>query len=212
MLVAAAILSTLCSRPLPAEEQVTPEALLSKAIESFQNLNSYQCRMVVHLTRGKEAQDSQYLFSYQKPRLMRMYVEKGRDRKSTVILREDGIIRGKPGGMLSVVPPLTLNPDDKRLRDLWDRRFYQADWGTLLKEIQISLKGCASTKIEMLNSGKEYLLTLQGNNGDVDQVWFDHENWSLFKRRIRLANGDTLDAKWSDIKLNPKFPGKFFDF
>jgi outer membrane lipoprotein-sorting protein len=197
---------------LSAEEQLAPDTLLSKAIESFQNLNSYQCRMVVHLTKGKETQDSQYLFSYQKPRLMRMYVEKGKDKKSTVILREDGIIRGKPGGMLSVVPPLTLKPDDKRLRDIWDRRFYQANWGTLLKEIQNSLKGCASAKIEMLNSGKEYLLTVQGSNGDVDQIWFHHEHLSLFKRKVRLASGDELDAKWTDIKLNPAFADKFFDF
>ncbi|MBI4832029.1 MAG: hypothetical protein HY801_10860 [Candidatus Lindowbacteria bacterium] len=211
-LAASALFISFSAPVSPAADPLTPEQLVRKAAENNDNLQSYQARMVVHLTKGKQTEDSQYLFSFQKPHLKRMYVEKGKEKKSTVILRKDGVIRGKPGGMLSVVPPLTLKPEDKRLQDLWERRFYEADWGTLLKEIQDSLKDCSSGHVETVNGGKEFLLTIEAKNGDIDQAWFDHERLFLVKRNIRLANGDQLDAKWIDVALNPRFPDKHFDF
>jgi outer membrane lipoprotein-sorting protein len=192
-------------------DQLTPEELVRKAIENFQNLQSCQYRIILHLTKGGAVQDSEYIFYYQKPNLFRMYVKKGRDQGSTVLLREDGCIRGRGRGLLSVVA-ITLKPDDKRLCDLWGRKFYEADWGTILQETEARITEGMSSRVEGVEGGKQILLTVQGKDGSFEKTWLGADQLTLFKKQARKECGDTLDVTWTDVVLNPEFKEGFFDF
>jgi outer membrane lipoprotein-sorting protein len=191
--------------------QLTPQELVRDAIENFQNLHSCQYRIILHLTKGEMVQESEYVFYYQKPNLVRMYVKKGKDRGSTVLMRKDGVIRGKRGGLLSVIP-VTLKPDDERLSDLWGNKFYESDWGTLLKETGARMEEGVPCRVEEIEGGKQVLLTIEGKNGYVERNWLESGRLVLVKRQIRKANGDSLDATWTDVVLNPEFKEGFFDF
>jgi hypothetical protein len=142
---------------------------------------------------------------------MRMYVNKGKDRGSTVLLRKDGCVRGKKGGLFSLVP-ITLKPDDKRLCDLWGRKFYEADWGTILKETGASLKGAASSRVEKTAGGTQILLTVEGENGSFEKTWLRADRLTMVKKQARRENGDLMDVTWTDVVLNPEFKEGFFDF
>jgi len=189
---------------LPAEE------LLTLAIERCQELDSYQCRLTLHLTKGNQTQDSQYVFSYRKPNLIRMHVEGGKDKGSTVIFREDGRIRGRREGLLSLFA-VTLNPDDRRLYDLWGRSFVDSDWVTLLAETRNRVKDARATEITALDGGKRILIESQAD-GFVEQTFLDANRMVLLEKRSQHDNGDRLQAVWSDIALNPALQDRFFYF
>jgi len=194
-----------------AADPLTPEEAVRKAIENFQNLQSCQYRIILHLTAGNAIQDSEYTFCYKKPNLIRMYVNEGKDRGSTVLLRKDGRIRGKAGGLLSLIA-LTLNDDDERLRDLWGRKFYKADWGTILEETEVTLKQATRSRVEEAEGGNEIVVIAEGENGSFEKTWLSADGKTLFKKQARKENGDTLDLRWTDVVLNPQFKEGFFDF
>ena len=194
-----------------AADPLTPEEVVRKAIENFQNLQSCQYRIILHLTAGDAIQDSEYTFYYQKPNLIRMYVNEGENRGSTVLLRKDGRIRGKAGGLLSLIA-LTLNDDDERLRDLWGRKFYKADWGTILEETEVTLKQATRSRVEEAEGGIQIVVIAEGENGSFEKTWLTADGKTLLKKQARKENGDTVDLRWTDVVLNPQFTEGFFDF
>jgi hypothetical protein len=201
------------ARQTSSVEEVTslsPEDLLTLAIESCQKLDAYQCRLTLHLTKGDQTQDSQYVFSYKKPNLIRMHVEGGKDRGSTVIFRRDGCIRGRREGLLSFFA-VTLKPDDHRLYDLWGRSFVNSDWVTLLAETKDRAKDASATEVKIMDGGKRILIEAQGD-GFVEQTLLDAGRMVLLEKRSQRDNGDRLQAVWSDISLNPILQDGFFYF
>jgi hypothetical protein len=196
---------------LLAAERTTVQQLLSTAIENYESLRSYKCRLKLHLTKGDDVQDKQYVFYYQKPNLVRMYVEAGKEEGSTVILREDGTIRGRREGLLSIFP-ITLEPEDRRLFSLWDRHFTKSDCGTILEETMDKLDECSSFRVEVIRGGEQLLITQADDKGFIDQTWLESDKLILLKKKVQMPNGDELLAVWSDIALNPEFKEDFFSF
>ncbi|MBI4832028.1 MAG: hypothetical protein HY801_10855 [Candidatus Lindowbacteria bacterium] len=195
----------------PPVDRMTPDQLISKAFENYQTLRSYQCRLILHATKGETVQDSEYLFYYQKPNMVRMHVKEGKGKGDTVVMRGDGAIRGRREGMFSMIA-VTLNPEDERLRDLWDRRFYRSDWGTILRETEKGMQECASCRVDLAPGGKRYVLTVENEKGYRDQTWFEGDKLTLIKKHVILENGDRLEATWTDVALNPPFEEDFFNF
>lgn len=194
----------------PADKS-TMQALLTEAIENYDNLRSYRCKLKLHLTKADAVQKKEYLFYYKKPNLIRMHVEKGRHEGSTVVLREDGKIRGRREGILSFFA-VTLDPRDERLYSLWDRHFTESDCGTVLKETKTKLMECDFFRLETVSEGTQLLLTAEDESGFIDQTWLEKENLILLKKRVRLPNGDKLLAIWSEVTLNPEFEKELFSF
>jgi outer membrane lipoprotein-sorting protein len=205
------VLLTLGSSKPPAVSKITPGQLMFMAFENYEAIRSYQCRLILHATKGNTVQDSEYLFYYQKPNMIRMHVEKGIGEGDTIVMRSDGTIRGRREGILSMLA-ITLNPNDERLRDLWDRRFYDSDWGTILRETEKRMKECVSCRVELDGGAKRFVLTVEGADGYFDQTWLDGERLTVLKKHVRMANGDKLEATWTNIALNPTFEKDFFDF
>jgi outer membrane lipoprotein-sorting protein len=204
-------LSTFSPLARHSTDGLTPESLLSEAIKNYQGLTSYQCRLILHVTKGKEEQNSEYIFYYQKPNLVRMYVDEGVGKGNTVLLRKDGLIRGRREGAFSFFP-ITLKPDDQRLCDLWNRQFSQTDWGKILEETMARLRTYHSSTLEVVNGGKQFLLTLKGNDGFVEQTWLDHDQLILAQKHVVSQSGDRLDVRWTEVSLNPHFDDSFFYF
>lgn len=203
-------ISTVCSGSPYALSSLSPTEVLALALQRCRSLDSYRCHLTLHLTRGDRVQNSEYVFSYKKPNLVRMEVKNGKDKGSTVILRADGRIRGRREGLLSVFP-ITLRPDDDRLYDLWNRSFRDSDWVTLLRETGERLKDTNSACTQIVDDGQKILLVAQADSL-VEKTWLDSDQLVLVRKQARRDNGDSLDAVWSDIALNPIFDDDFFNF
>ena len=198
---------------VPPPEELTsfaPEDVLFLAIQRCRNLDAYRCRLTLHLTKGERIQNSEYVFSYKKPNLIRMEVKGGKDRGSTVILREDGCIRARREGLLSLFA-ITMKPDDQRLYDLWDRFFCDSDWLTLLSETMERMQEVQHIEVSAVNGGEQILL-VSDSKDFTEKTWLDSERLILLEKQAQLANGDSLQAVWSDIDLNPVFEEGFFHF
>jgi outer membrane lipoprotein-sorting protein len=202
---------TLGSAKPPSSGHMTPEQIMSRAFDNYQTIRSYQCRLILHATKGEAVQDSQYLFYYQKPNMVRMHVKEGKGKGDTALMRSDGTVRGRREGILSMVA-ITLNPEDERLRDLWGQRFHKTDWGTILKETEKRMNEHASRRVELAPGGKGYILTIEGKDGYLEQTWLEKDSLTLTKKQVLLTNGDRLEATWTDVALNPQFVKDFFDF
>ncbi|RJP16183.1 MAG: hypothetical protein C4520_19445 [Candidatus Abyssobacteria bacterium SURF_5] len=190
---------------------LSPDDLLARAIENIRELDSYQCRLKLYVTKGDRVQKSEYTFSYRKPNLVRMHVETGKDEGSTVIRREDGRIRGRREGLLSIFA-VTLHSNDQRLYDLWDRSFCDSDWLTLLSEMKERLRDAEDVRVEPAGSNGSLILLGIDGKGFVEQTWFDSRNLTLVQKEAWRDNGDYLKVVWSDISLNPQFEDDFFFF
>jgi outer membrane lipoprotein-sorting protein len=196
--------------PVENLDSLSPDDLLALALEQCRSLESYQCRLKLHLTKAGQVQNGEYIFSYKKPNLVRMHVERGKDKGSTVILQADGRIRGRREGILSIFA-VTLQPNDQRLYDLWDRSFCNSDWATLLSETKDRLGNGESSNLRIVDNGQKVLLDTSGSDFE-EQTWLDSKSLVLLRKKARMNNGDSLDAVWSDIALNPSFDDHFFNF
>jgi outer membrane lipoprotein-sorting protein len=196
--------------PVEVLASLPPEEVIGHAIERCEKLESYRCRLTIHLTRGDRVQDSEYVFFYKKPNLIRMEVKEGKDKGSTVILRKDGRIRARREGILSMFA-VTLAPDDRRLYDLWDRFFCNADWVTVLRETRERLEDASAARVESVDGGRRILLNNDAA-GSLERTWLDGDQLVLLKKQARRENGDTLEVTWSDIALNPALKEGLFHF
>ncbi len=213
--IGAIVLSLILAPMLIADgayaDQLAPGVILSRAIEMCRNLDSYRCKLTLDLTRGKQAEHSEYYLYFKKPGLLRMYVIEGQTKGHSVLLRGDGTIRGRREGLFSVFP-VTLRPDDTRLFDLWGRNFIHSDWVTLLKETESRMDDFPCSHVKAVNGGARLLIVMEGSDGYCEKTWLDSHLLTLLRKEILRPNGDSLTAEWTEIEYNPVFRNGFFDF
>jgi outer membrane lipoprotein-sorting protein len=196
--------------PVEVLAALPPEEVIGHAIERCEKLESYRCRLTIHLTRGDRVQDSEYVFFYKKPNLIRLEVKEGKHKGSTVVRRKDGRIRARREGLLSMFA-FTLDPEDRRLYDLWDRFFGDSDWVTVLTQTRERLRTVDSASVESVDGGR-FILLKASSEDFVERTWLDGDQLVLLKKQARRENGDTLEATWSDIALNPPLDDNLFHF
>lgn len=92
------------SLSLAASEELAAIEVILLFGENLERLSDYQCRMYEWSVKGKKEEIRYINFYYRAPRLIRMDIIKGNrsgDTGSIGVLREDGKVRGRKGGILS---------------------------------------------------------------------------------------------------------------
>jgi hypothetical protein len=186
----------------------TPEGLLNTLKTKWTSIQDYQSKMRSRNRLGEQTDEKKLEFSFKRPHQVRTEVIDG-DKKGSVLTRDaSGKIRGKKGGVLGIVA-ITLSEDDERVSNLRGRKFYLADWGSVLKEFfDAAKKGWKLTMLpdEKFNESDCYVLKAEGSDPRSpvtrDVIYIEKASSLILCRR--QYEGQTLvnEVVWWDIHLN----------
>ncbi len=186
----------------------TPESLLNNLKAKWNSIQDYQSMMRSRNRLGNQKDEKKFLFSFKKPHQVRTEVTEGEKRGSVLTRDATGKIRGKKGGVLGIVA-ITLSEDDERVTNLRGRKFYLADWGSVIKEyFEAYNKGWKFTLLpdEKFNESDCFVLQAEGTDpkSPVTRDVIVIEKASSLILCRRQYEGQTLvnEVVWWDIHLN----------
>lgn len=194
----------------------TAEQTLAQAKAAWDALADYHCVMRSWNRLGDKTDAKILDFSFKKPQMARSQVVEGENQGGVVTRNAKGILNGRKGGVLSIVV-LTLEETDKRIYNIRGKKFYQADFGTMLGEWEANIKGgwklerAADEKFKGADCGVLAISgALEGSKVTKDMFWIDQKTG--FIRRRQQYEGETLvnDASYWDIEPNKGQPDEFF--
>lgn len=211
--VGAALLSSVAAGSASAAP--TPQQLLDQMAAQFARVNDYEVTIdSTSRDKGKE-NTIRYRFAYKKPRMIRLRTLSGENKDGELVVRPDGVIRGRKSAGLVKVFAVTMSRDDKRLCDSEGVGVWEMDHGSLIQRLKC--KAQASTNQASVSaSGSDYILEIRYNSGALagatDRYWVDSK--SLFMERYeRTKSGITLERDvYSDLRINPGFTPAYFEF
>jgi outer membrane lipoprotein-sorting protein len=177
---------------------------------------SYACTMQSFNRLGAESSTKTVRFTWARGGRVRMEVVEGPDKGSVLTRDGQGQLRGRKGGFLKMIA-VTLKEDDRRVVNLRGRKFYEADWGSVIQEIRAreqagwavqpladdAVKGAACRVVE--------LVAPAGSSGVTrDRVWISRDRDLILRRQ--QFEGETLvnDVTWWDVELNPAVEDALF--
>lgn len=186
----------------------TPESLLNNLKTKWNSIQDYQTKMRSRNRLGAQTDEKKFIFSFKKPHMVRTEVIEG-DKKGSVLTRDAaGTIHGKKGGVLGIVS-ITLDEDDERVANLRGRKFYLADWGSVIKEYYEAAKKGWKLSLrpdEKFNGVDCHVLQAEGTDPrsavTLDVIWIDKATSLILCRK--QYEGQTLvnEVVWWEFKLN----------
>lgn len=185
-----------------------PEEILKGLKAKWDQVQDYHCKMRSRNRLGDQKDEKKTEFWFKRPHQVRMLVTDGEKKGSTLTRDANGKIKGKTGGLLGVVS-VTLGEDDERITNLRGRKFYLADFGTILKEfVEGSAKGRKLTALpdETFNNVLCSVLEMSGKDPRSavtrDLIYVDKENGLILCRKQYEGNTLVNEVAWWDIEVN----------
>jgi outer membrane lipoprotein-sorting protein len=182
--------------------------VLKRAQAKWNSIQDYTCKMQSNNRLGAETDKKQVQFQFKRKHQVRLEVLDGEKKGSALTRNDQGVIRGKKGGILGVVA-VTLDEGDERTLNLRGRKFYDADWGTVLSEfIERVQSGWQVTQFgeEVYNNFPCYKIEIVGTDPrsaeTKDIVWVDKERFLVLRRQQYEGTNLVNEVVWWDIVLN----------
>jgi outer membrane lipoprotein-sorting protein len=194
-------------------ETLTPRELLQRMEQSYDQIQSYDCLLTIFSRKDRRTETMKLRFAYKKPGLLRARVVEGPSRGSEVAINGDGRIRARQRGVLRAIK-LTLDKDDRRLRNLRGVPVWEAEWGAFLKKIGGALNHSTARSVVQAGENDTLMLDIRltGANGPERQLYV------VEKSTYHLKSGETYegDVLVSRVvcdkeRLNPDLPNGFFN-
>lgn len=186
----------------------TPEQVINALNAKWKDIQDYHCKMRSRNRLGDQKDEKRLDFWFKRPHQVRMEVLDG-DKKGSVLTRDaNEKIRARKGGIMSLVP-VTLSEDDGRTRNLRGRKFYLADWGSVIREFIEGARGGLKLSLlpdETFNQVACTVVQLDGKSPSSsitrDVIWVDKSSNLILCRK--QYEGDILvnEVVWWDIELN----------
>lgn len=186
----------------------TPQDLLANVEQAWKGIRDYQCKMQSNNKLGQEKDMKQIEFWFKRNHQVRMEVLDGKNKGSLLTRNDRGRIKGKKGGILRLVT-VTLDDTDERILNLRGRKFYEADWGTILSEFAERTK--AGWKVEIVDEEKVggtpcRVLVATGSETESrvskDMMWIDKKSHLILRRKQYEGENLVNEVLWWDIRLN----------
>lgn len=192
---------------IPVQAQQAEEIL--KGLKAkWDQVQDYHCMMRSRNRLGDKKDEKKTEFWFKRPHQVRMLVTEGEKKGSTLTRDANGKIKGKTGGLLGVVS-VTLGEDDERITNLRGRKFYLADWGSVLKEFFEGSKKRWKYQVlpdESFNNVACTVLEMTGKDASSavtrDVIYVDKENNLILCRKQFEGNTLVNEVVWWDIQLN----------
>jgi outer membrane lipoprotein-sorting protein len=193
------------------------QEIFSKAEASWKGIRDYRCMMQSNNKLGQEKDLKKVDFAFKRNHQVRMEVLDGKNKGSVVARNDSGRIKGKKGGILGVVA-VTLGETDERILNLRGRKFYEADWGTVLKEFSDRLKAGWNVVVqgeeEVSGSPCDILVATGRESGSKvtkDMMWIDKKNHLVLRRKQYEGEDLINEVVWWDIQVNSGLGDDLFD-
>lgn len=193
------------------------EPILEQVKQKWKSIYDYRCQMQSLNRLGQEVDKKKLDFAFQRPHKVRMEVLDGPKKGSVLVRDANEKIRAKKGGILGVVA-ITLEESDERVTNLRGRKFYEADWGSVIAEWLLAAKnGWSFEKAPDEKYNNEVCHVLISHWRDPkspitkDMIWVSKETQLIVRRQ--QFEGETLvnEVIWWDIVLNPSLPEGTFE-
>jgi outer membrane lipoprotein-sorting protein len=183
----------------------------------WQTIRDYHCKMQSNNKLGQEKDLKQIEFWFKRNQQVRTEVLDGDKKGSTLTRNDAGRIRGRKGGLLKVVA-VTLDENDERIYNLRRRKFYHADWGTVIGEVVSRIKnGWQVERMadETFNNAPCFVVALTGRDRDSrvtkDMLWIEQSSHLILRRKQYEGTDIVNEVLWWEIQLNQDLSDDLFD-
>ena len=191
--------------------------ILENVKSKWKTIKDYHCNMQSLNRLGQEVDKKKLDFSFQRPHKIRMEVLDGPKKGSVIVRTADGKIRAKKGGILGVIA-VTLDESDPRVTNLRGRKFYKADWGSVIAEWLLAVKkGWKMERLpdETYNNQKCYVLTAHWKSPQSpiteDKIWVDQSTHLIVRRQQFEGQNLVNEVVWWNLQINPNLDPGLFD-
>jgi len=198
-------------------QEKDPKQILNDVYAKWKTVQDYHCMMQSNNRLGEEKDLKKIEFWFKLRHQVRMEVLDGEKKGSALTRNDAGRIRGRKGGLLKVIP-VTLDENDERIFNLRGRKFYEADWGTVIKEVIQRVKNGWTLKRladEMYNQVPCLVLELTGQEPESgvtkDMIWVDQVNHLILHRKQFEGTLPVNEVAWWEIQLNTGLGDDLFD-
>lgn len=193
------------------------QEILAKTQETWKGIRDYRCQMQSNNRLGQEKDLKKIDFAFKREHQVRMEVLDGKSKGSVLTRNDSGRIKGKKGGILGVVA-VTLDETDERILNLRGRKFYEADWGTVIEEFSGRVGGGWTVEVqgeEEVSGSSCYVVVATGRETgsriSKDVLCVDKQR-NLVLRRKQYEGEDLVnEVVWWDIQTNPGLSDELFN-
>jgi hypothetical protein len=182
--------------------------------ENLTTITDYQCRMYEWSILGRKQEIRYINFYFRSPRLIRMDIIRGNrsgDTGSIGVLREDGKVRGRKGGILSPFA-VTVNKNSSLATTIRGVTFDESDALAAYDRMKYLLE---NSRYEMSEDSTgwlfEFTLNIPENNITREVLFLSSQN--LMPVFTKSYEGNTLVqfVQWRSYLINSGLPVEFFD-
>lgn len=192
-----------------AEPGPAAPAELARLSEQTRAITRYACTMQSFNRRDAESNTKTVRFTWARGGRVRMEVLEGPDQGSVLTRDAAGQIRGRKGGFLKMIS-VTLKDDDARVVNLRGRKFYEADWASVVAEVEARAAGGWTLQAqpdETIDGQVCAVLELTSPAGQPvitrDRLWIDRARGLLLRRQQFEGNTRINEVRWRDLDLQP---------
>lgn len=183
-----------------ASSASSPQELLQMINQRFTALKDYQCQVIsTSYKTGKPKQDGHKYF-FKKPQLIRLEVNIGKDKGAVAVYNKAGKVRAHAGGLLSIFT-ITMDPNDKRLRDDDGSTFVDSHLGGTIKDISEAVATGKATIIVSQTDQKVYQLHIERNNRK-DIILIDNQLLLPIMWDTYQDGKISSKTEWKDLKVD----------
>ncbi len=201
-----------------AAPPLAPQQLLDQMSARFTGVNDYEVVIDSVAREGNNEERIRYRFAWKRPSLIRLRTLSGPDKDGELCCTKAGKIRGRKNSGLIKVFAVSMDRDDKRLRDAEGVPVWQMDAGSTIHRLKTKLNtpGVQASVTGPDRPNGLYQLSLRGASGAMagiaENYWIDSQ--SLWITRMeRLKNGALSESRaYSALRVNPGFTDQYFEF
>ncbi|MBI1785385.1 hypothetical protein HYR69_09600 [Candidatus Sumerlaeota bacterium] len=202
--------------PPGAPTDLTAADILRQYQASLDALKDYHCKFHSFNRIGDKSDDKILDFYFKKPLQVRSIVVQGANEGSTIVRMEDGTLRAKKGGVLSIIV-LTLKEDDERIHGIRGKKFYDAAWTLVLAEFTRRVNDgwkLERAPDETISGDLCYILTATGTEAQskVDKDVLAIDQKTLYPRQRTEFEGEMKvnQSTYTEIEINPGLADDLF--
>ncbi len=194
----------------------TAEQILADFKASLATFKTYHCKFESFNRVGEKSDQKLLEIWFKQPGQVRSLVLKGDNEGGLATRDAKGALRGRKGGVLSLVT-LNLKEDDERLRGIRGKKFYDAAWDMILKDFTSRIE--KGWKLERLPDEKVagelcYVIATTGtetrSKDTGDRLHISPKTGALIQRTEYQGTTKVSGSLYTEIKLNPPLADELF--
>ncbi|MGE5430486.1 MAG: LolA family protein [Syntrophomonadaceae bacterium] len=187
------------------------QARLMKMKSKFESIKDYSCIFESYSANGEKSASVTFKYYFQKPKLVRMEIIKGKYSGTTLLLQKDNTVRVKLGIFIVGLFTFTYPAEHRYVCDYRGNGLHNSDWGYFIQE-HIKLLDLTTVRLtgeETLDGRKVLVYELiskdpaRSRSVAKENIWIDKDQDLLIKYRQYDSSGVLIQSGYyKNIKIN----------